>query len=172
MFRTIGDKTVVSSYEAPSKRKLQRQSELQKLTRNRFAEASRYAKSIMRDEKKYAYYKKRAKKLGVSSAYTAAITDYMRKGRVEHVDTSKFERKGQLTVMTYKKGLDFKSVRVRVVGAHGEDHGGGEAVKSGAGLWQYQHRGVRPVGSLRFVVAAEDMAGSVVNYEDLVLSIG
>lgn len=81
LFRTVGGKTVVSAYEGP--RKKRKQSELQQLTRSRFAEATRYAKGIMRDPVKYEYYKKKAKKLGVTSAYTAAITEFMRKPRVE-----------------------------------------------------------------------------------------
>ncbi len=82
MFRVIDGKTVVSAYNKPDKRKMKRrETELQRLYRSRFAEASRYAKEVLRDIDTYEYYKRKAKKLGVGSAYTAVITDFMRKGK-------------------------------------------------------------------------------------------
>lgn len=79
IFRTYNGKTIVSAYD-PQKasKRNSRTSPLQNLTRSRFAEATKFAKSISRDEEAYEYYKKMAVELGVTSAYTAAITDYMR----------------------------------------------------------------------------------------------
>lgn len=95
----------------------------------------------MRDPAKYAYYKKKAKKLGVTSAYTAAITEYMRKGRIEHVDTSRLAQEGQVSVWATRGKRELTSVVVRVTSKEGKELARGPAVRSGIGIWTYHHRG-------------------------------
>ena len=74
IFKQLRGKTVVSMY--PSKPIAQ--STKQKENRNRFRQASQWTKGILLDPDQKAYYQKRAKKLNLPNAYTAAITDYMR----------------------------------------------------------------------------------------------
>lgn len=92
LLRNINGKTVVSMYVPPKKRK--NISALQQLTRNRFAEASQKAKALLRDFEVYTYYKAKAKKLGVGSAYTAAVTDIMRKVKEDQYEPSFAEAAG------------------------------------------------------------------------------
>lgn len=80
VFRRMNGKTVVSRH-VPRLKKQQNVSALQQQTRTTFAEATRYAKVVTRDPVRYAHYKALAKKLKLSSAYTAAITDFMRKAK-------------------------------------------------------------------------------------------
>lgn len=139
IFRTVGDKTVVSQYEPPSKAKRKHQSELQRLTRTRFAEASRHAKHILRDQTTYTYYKKRAKKLGVSSPYTAAITDYMRKGQIDKIDTAKHKQKDRITIRTDKKRIDPKEVTVQLAITTTQKTIHDHSPKNGHDLWTYRY---------------------------------
>jgi len=164
IFRTIDGKTVVSAYSQPSRKKMKRkETELQKMTRTRFADASKYAKSIMRDPVKYEYYKRKAKKLGVSSAYTAAITDFMRKGSIEKIDTSKFERKGQVVVKAGKKDLDLSNVKLRVATRDGDILTEATGKSIGNGLWSFNYRGTPlKLSDVNLYIEAWDSVGNVV----------
>lgn len=77
VFRTVGDKTIVSPRRSRSNKK--KETDAQRNTRSTFKEATAWAKTAMRDPDKKAYYQERAIALQLSNAYTAAITDYMRK---------------------------------------------------------------------------------------------
>ena len=77
VFKTIRGKTFLSPIaRKPSKKK---ETEAQRATRVTFKEAARWAKSTLLDPQKKEYYRKRAKVLKLPNAYTAALTDYMRK---------------------------------------------------------------------------------------------
>jgi len=167
MFRTVNGKTVVSHYRKPDKRKAKRkETELQKLYRARFAEASRYAKEALRDIDTYEYYKRKAKKLGVPNAYTAAITDYMRKGSIEKIDASKFEKKGEVVVRTTRKDLDFTSLTLNVTTRNGDIIIQTIAKRQGNGLWSFRYPGVPPkLSEVRLWVEARDRVGHVVSRE-------
>lgn len=160
LFRTIDGRTVVSSYEARSQKK---ESALQRRTRSRFAEASKYAKVVLRDPVKREYYRKKAKQLRLTSAYTAAITDFMRQGKIEHVDTSKLARKGQLTIKANKRGLDLTEITVRLITKDGKEVARGKATPRTHGTWAYRH--TTPLfitGGTRIVVEAKDTVGNTV----------
>ncbi len=143
-----------------------RETELQKIYRARFAEASRYAKEALRDIDTYEYYKRKAKKLGVPNAYTAAITDFMRKGSIEKIDASKFERKGQVVVEAKKEDLGFTNVRLRVVARDGNVLMEAKGKPMGNGIWSFHCEGKPPrLGEVALRVEAEDRVGhSVVRY--------
>jgi hypothetical protein len=106
VFKRWGDKTIVASYTKPKK-----QSEQQKQNRSKFREATHWAKMILKDPVRKTYYQKQAKKLGLPNAYTAAITDYMRKPNVE-VDN---QRKGTTTYRVYKKDFSVKRAEVQII---------------------------------------------------------
>ncbi len=169
ILRTIDGKTVASVYNQPSRRKMKRrETELQKLYRARFAEASRYAKEALRDIDTYEYYKRKAKKLGVPNAYTAAITDFMRKGSIEKIDTSKFERKGQVVVKAKKQDLDFTNVTLRVATRNGDVLTEAKGVRNGNGVWSFHYPGVPPkLVDVKLSVEAFDRVGhSVIMYHE------
>ncbi len=80
VFRKHGDKTVVSKKPYRCRR---RTSELQQLYLNKFKEASKYARTLLRDPDKYEYYTKLAKKHKKRCAYNLIISDYMLFIRIE-----------------------------------------------------------------------------------------
>ncbi len=105
VFRTMHDKTFVSHRaRKPDKKK---ESEAQRNTRVNFKQASEWAKKILRDPEQKAYYQKRAKVLRLPNAYTAAITDYMRKPKV-----IKTQDRGTITYRITKPGFALNGVRV------------------------------------------------------------
>ena len=80
IFKTIRGKTYLSRRPKPSTKT---ETASQRSTRTKFKEATSFAKSAMEDAEKKAYYKKMAYKLKLPNAYTAALTDFMRKPVVE-----------------------------------------------------------------------------------------
>jgi hypothetical protein len=75
VFRIIRGETIVS--HAPRKPDKSKETELQRRTRTTFRDASRWAKIEVRDPEKKKHYQACARDWGVTSAYTAAIKDYM-----------------------------------------------------------------------------------------------
>ncbi|MEO7988561.1 MAG: hypothetical protein ABI663_03410 [Chryseolinea sp.] len=105
VFRTLRGKTFVSpAARKPSKKK---ESEAQRNTRVNFREATEWARRILRDPEKKAYYKQRAKALKLPNAYTAVITDYMRKPKVV-----KLQNRDTITYSIHKPGFTIKQVQV------------------------------------------------------------
>lgn len=105
VFKTIRGKTFLSpAARKPSKKK---ETEAQRATRVTFKEASRWAKSTLLDPQKKEYYRQRAKALGLPNAYTAALTDYMRKP-----DVVKIQNRDTITYSITKKGFAMKNVSV------------------------------------------------------------
>jgi hypothetical protein len=136
VFRTYRGKTYFG--QRPSKP--QKESEGQRNTRTKFKLATEYAKQMMKDPERKAYYTKKAKKLALPNAYTAAITDYMRKPEIRRIDASKYSGKpgGQLTILASKK--DFNIDRVSVIVTSPDDvvlHQG-NASYEGTGVWTYK----------------------------------
>ncbi|MBT1703170.1 hypothetical protein [Chryseosolibacter indicus] len=110
MVRQVGKRTILSGKpSAPRK-----QSVLQKSNRDKFREATRFAKHILQDPQKKSYYQQRAKKLKLPNAYTAAITDYMRKTEIKAVETQAFQNKrGAIKINVHKS--DFAVNKVRLI---------------------------------------------------------
>jgi hypothetical protein len=75
VFRIIRGETFVG--RAPRKPDKRKETELQRGTRNTFRDASRWAKTVVLDPEKKKHYQECAKDWGVTSAYTAAVKDYM-----------------------------------------------------------------------------------------------
>lgn len=103
VFRTIGDKTFVSPEgRKPDKKK---ETEAQRTTRVAFRKASESARTILKDPVQKAYYLKQAKALKLPNAYTAALTDYMRKPNAMNV-----QRHDSATHTVHKPALVMKGV--------------------------------------------------------------
>jgi|GEM_PF-598253 len=154
VFRTIHGQTVISAYQPPRKRRHKKVSELQQLTRSTFAEASKYAKGITRDPVKYEKYKRKAKKMGLSSAYTAAVTEYMRKVKIGQIDTWNMAEKGEAIIQSAKGHAAFTKVEIRLVTLTGQILANGSAVSLGNGNWRYRYSGP-PLDWLNVYVEAE-----------------
>jgi hypothetical protein len=73
VFKILRGKTIVTSRPRPPKV----ESEQQRQNRTTFKQGAMWAKTVLLDEQKKAYYEQKAKKLRLPNAYTAAIADYM-----------------------------------------------------------------------------------------------
>jgi hypothetical protein len=103
VFRNLRGKTVVSQRPKPPKK----QSEQQKSNRSKFRQATMWAQSVLEDPERKEYYRRKAKKLNLPNAYTAAITDYMRSPMV-----AQDKRNGVTTVCVKKKDFSLKKVEI------------------------------------------------------------
>ncbi|MBT1702017.1 hypothetical protein [Chryseosolibacter indicus] len=112
VIKRVGNRTIL----AHKPKKTGKQSEKQKQNRLKFKAASAYAKQILKDPQKKAYYLQKAKKLNLTNAYTAVITDYKRKGEIKEINTSKQQGKAEHTikVKVFKKHFAINKVRVTV----------------------------------------------------------
>jgi hypothetical protein len=121
---------------------VEKQSRRQQMTRRNFKDATVYVKSVTRwNPEKKAYYAKKAKIIGVRSAYSAAISDYMRGLTIEDVDTRRYNGKvgGQIRVTVRKKDFAAKEVNVTFRTASGEMIEQGKAVMASNGAWVYRN---------------------------------
>lgn len=150
LYKQIGTKT----FAYPIPRQPKKQSQKQRSTRDRFREATEYAHMMMLDEKKKAYYKQLARKLKVPNAYTAAITDYMRKPVISSVDARQYTGKpgGEILIVAEKKQIKLESVNVII---SSEDH---EIIEHGAAQhnstrgWYYQSKLASPSAYTSYVI--------------------
>ena len=106
VFKQVRGKTVVCNRPA----KPSTESNQQKENRDRFRKASAWAKNVLVDPDKKAYYQKKAKKLKLPNAYTAAIADYMRSAKVSQVN----EYGDKATFSVYKKDFDVAQIDIVV----------------------------------------------------------
>jgi hypothetical protein len=77
VFRQLRGKTVIS--KMPRKPDPSRETVAQRRTRDKMRNASRYALDSTRNPERKAYYSSVARKLKLPNAYTAAVTEYLRK---------------------------------------------------------------------------------------------
>jgi len=111
VFKNYGSMTVVTAWPNPPKT----QSAQQQANRSKFKEATQWAKAMMLDPERKAYYKKKAKELQLPNAYTAAITDYMRKPQL----TTSANADKSTNCAVSKKDFVLKAVRVALYDATG-----------------------------------------------------
>jgi len=129
VFKNLRGKTFVSKSPQPP----QRQSAQQKANRSKFHDASEWAKKILLDADKKAYYQKKAKKLKLPNAYTAAITDYMRRPKL----TSSTNHDKSVTCYVEKKNFALQQVEVVLRNTTND----GEEVRlaaASAGEWMFR----------------------------------
>lgn len=107
VFRTMRGKTFVSPPARKNEKK--KQSEAQRNTRVNFQNATQWAQITLLDPEKKAYYQKRAKALKLPNAYTAAITDCMRKPKVK-----KTQHRDTIAYSVSKPGFSLANVQVIV----------------------------------------------------------
>jgi hypothetical protein len=142
VFQTVDGKVIVRTKPEYKKVPVEKQSRRQQMTRRNFRDATVYAKSVTRwNPEKRAYYAKKAKIIGVRSAYSAAISDYMRGLTIEDVDTRRYSGKvgGQVKVTVRKKDFAAKEVNVTFRTTWGEVIEQGKAVIDSNGGWVYRN---------------------------------
>jgi hypothetical protein len=142
VFQSVGDKVIVRTKAEYKKVPVEKQSRRQQQTRRNFKDAAAYAVSVTRwNPEKKAYYAKKAKIIGVRSAYSAAISDYMRGLTIESVDTSRYNGKvgGKVKVTVRKKDFAAKEVNVTLKTGAGEVIERGKATVDSNGAWVYRN---------------------------------
>lgn len=163
VFQTWGDKVIVRSRPSVRKVPIEKQSRRQLLTRLNFKDATVYAKAVTRDPEKKAYYVKKAKTIGVRSAYSAAISDYMRGVTIESVDTRQYNGKvgGKVKVTVRKKDFAAKEVYVGFKTMAGDVIERGKAVMGSNGVWVYRNVIAAPEKNVVVEVEAVNWNGRV-----------
>jgi hypothetical protein len=136
VFRQLRGKTIM----AGKPDKVTKQSALQRENRVRFKLASAWAKGQMHDPEKKAYYWRKAKKLKLPNAYTAAVSDYMRKGEIKEIDTRQYKgNAGDVIKMKVrKKDFAVHKVEVTLYDAEGVVVESGMAVKKDQNIFLYK----------------------------------
>jgi hypothetical protein len=164
VFRNLRGKTVVSMRpRAP-----RRQSEEQRKNRHRFREAAFFAKACMLDPQKKHYYKEQARKLALPNAYTAAITDFMRKPAIDTVN-----RKGQrMIVRAGKNGFALASVKVMVTDNSNITHATYKTNLSNGfkNEWVTHIPVEMSRDNPKMVIVIKDQAGNIVRHPMLLIS--
>jgi hypothetical protein len=153
------------TYVCKSPKKPSRQSRLQQENRTKFRRATAFAKMMMKDPAKKAEYKEIAEKLMLPNAYTAAVTDYMRKPEILDVEIEESEVM-DVKVMARKKGFEIQEVEVVLLNSNGKIIRENKCTRSGGAHWIY--RGIRPVEeAASLLVRIRDFAGYAVELQRL-----
>ncbi len=105
VFKQWRNKTIIANYSKPTKK----HSETQKANRSKFRDAANWAKATLKDPEQKTYYQEKARKLGLPNAYTAAITDYMRKPQ-----TTPEPNTNGTTYRVYKNDFGIKQTEVQI----------------------------------------------------------
>jgi hypothetical protein len=159
VFKQLRGKTIVARHHKHNGK----ESALQRDNRSRFKLATQYAKAMMLDPQKKAYYWKKAKKLKLPNAYTAAITDYMRKPKVDDLQVD--VRRDVMTVKIHvlKKDFSIRSIKVSAINKDGATI---ETGRSPGNLQDWQYQFATDANSIAKVVAiVQDEPGNVVYRE-------
>jgi hypothetical protein len=158
VFRSWNGKTFV--YKSP--RKPTKQSAIQRENRSKFRRATAFAKNMMKDPVKKAEYQEIAKSIKLPNAYTAAITEYMRKPEILDVGVASTTdtKATEVKVITRKKGFKIQQVEIIVLGKSGNVLQAGKAIAESGNRWKYRTPKLTE-GASQIVVKAFDLAGNV-----------
>lgn len=156
VFKRYGDKTVVCM-KAAGRRK---NSPLQELYSNKFKDAARHARMVLRDPVKRDHYTKLAKKLKKHCAYNVLISEYMLSIRIAAKDTpaAVSKDKTRVTLTATKKDFKVKEVSVNIVRPDGEPVASVKANRISTTDWVLKLPHAPEKGSV-LVVTATDALG-------------
>lgn len=125
----------------------------------------RSMRQCMKDLALNAFYTKKARELKLPNGYTAALTDYMRKGRIESVNRKQYGGKagGRITIVARKQGFHLKEVKVILETTTGELVEQGLAARVHDGNWVYRNKvAVADAQTVVLRITAADFPGRVV----------
>ena len=157
LFRQAYGKTIVQMYQAPRVPR----SELQLMCNHKMRNAASHVRAALRNPAVKAHYEKKKKRLNVTSAYTAACTDFLRHGRIDKIDTAKYN-KGIITVKAFKADLGFEEVTVKILAKDGKLVTALRGVAKDQGLWFFKTNVALPrLEDAIISVEAKDHIGNV-----------
>lgn len=157
IFRQFNGKTVVQSYDPPRIKRSPRQL----VFNHKMREASRHARAALRDPAVRAHYEKKKKRLKVTSAYTAACTDFLRHGRIDKIDTSRYD-KGVITVKAFKAELGLEEVVVKICASDGKLITVARGVAGEQAAWHFRIAEPLPrLEDVMITVEAKDKTGNI-----------
>jgi hypothetical protein len=162
VFRSWNGKTYISS--SPSKPK--KQSAVQKENRLKFKMATNFAKHMLKDPVKKEEYRKLAKKMKLPNAYTAAITEYMRKPEIREVELGAYSGKENqdININAKKKGFEIEVVEVIISDEKGNVIEQGKAFKGEITDWTYKTtKTAAQYESLQILIRARERTGNYVD---------
>jgi hypothetical protein len=142
LFRNVQGRIIVSARPSELPRSWKRrQTPIQKFNRDRFREATHYAKAMMRDPAMKEYYWQIARKLKLPNGYTAAIADFLRNTKIESVNTKRYTGKvgGSIFITARKKDFSINEVNVTLTTKEGKEIEKGKAAKTLSGQWIYRN---------------------------------
>jgi hypothetical protein len=157
LFRQVFGKTIVQAYQEPRGPR----TELQKLFNHKMRQAASQARAALRNPAVKAHYEKKKKHLKVSSAYTAACTDFLRHGRIDKIDTSKYH-KGTITVNAFKADLGFEEVTAKITTKEGKLIASIRGTIRQPGIWIFKASVPLPrLEDAVITIAAKDKIGNI-----------
>lgn len=159
IFKQLRGKTIVARRGKPTTK----QSAEQRENRLRFKMATKFAKMMMLDTERKAYYWKKAKEMNLPNAYTAAITEYMRKPQIKEAEVSTDQSLVTIHVQAGKKDFDNKTIRVHALGKDDEILETQEA-EATTERWTYLF-GVSREIIKKIIIEVSDYTGNVVRKE-------
>jgi hypothetical protein len=115
IFRTYNGRTIASMRPDVSESRTKKQSPAQAYTRSRFREAAAYARTMMRDPDKREQYRRKAKELNLTNAYTAALTQYLRRPKVTEVECKSTRKGDVLKFCARRKDFGITGIAVQKV---------------------------------------------------------
>lgn len=165
-FRQTGGDT--EAYRLPGKRK-KAGTPGQQAARQRFLEATYYAKSVNADPVKKAIYKAKTGKR--QSAYNLALSDYIKKPEIKSIALDNYlGQTGNTIVIRAIDDFKVSAVTVMIMNASGAIVEQGGAVEQPGGVdWIYTATVANPqYADARVIVSADDLAGNSVLKEEYV----
>jgi hypothetical protein len=132
VFRNIRGKTIMSNKPKPPSR----QSQEQRANRDRFRNATIYAKAMMHDPLKKEYYRRKAVKLALPNAYTAAITDYMRRITITDIVTKETKTGTDIVFTARKQDFTINCLTIKALNAAGIDTPSSNATRLYGAVWK------------------------------------
>jgi hypothetical protein len=156
VFRQVGERTLFA--KRPRKR-----TELtvnQETQRENFRIASLYAKTMLLDPIANTYYAAKAKMAKLTSAYVAALTDYLRKPEINLISTDFYTGViGSIIWITVVDAFKIQTMTVTVKRANDTILETGEAIFEG-GLWKYTATQINaPLVGTKVIALAKDRPG-------------
>lgn len=161
LFRQVNGKTIVSLKPAKPRRP-KPQSALQRANRDNFREATFYAKAIQDDPELKAHYLKKAKRMGLTNAYTAAISEYRRKPDIASVKISN----NLIKIIARKQNFDTGEIEITFLDKEGEVIAQEKALRKSNSKqkhkWFYKVSPALTAQAATILVTVTDRVGNVV----------